>query len=247
MSVFRQPWFFRLFAVRQLVCTISDKGLFLDQKNGPSRLIKWEQFSSGPVRRGGLFFSRIEFTVEGRNESITWLGKSTSRDLREHLYRRLIDVHRARAKASLSQVASLVNKSGYLRTSQAQVIAQFASSQKQRLILPPRDVELTKDKIQPFEDLQQWAESDPALIEQIRKDFVFAELDQFNDLFDAVESNPLTGKQREACVVDEDNNLVLAGAGTGKTSTMIGRAAYLLKSRRAVDADILMLAFGRNE
>ncbi|ROQ48467.1 DNA helicase-4 [Marinobacter sp. 3-2] len=245
MSVFRQPWFLRLFAIPPLVCTISDKGLFLDQKNGPSRLIKWGQFSSGPVRRGGLFFSRIDFTVEGRNESITWLGKSTSRDLREHLYRRLIDVHGARAKASLSQVASLVDKSGYLRTSQAQAIAQFASSQKQRLILPPSDVELTKDNIQPFEELQQWAESDPALIEQIRNDFLAAELNRFKDLFDAVESNPLTGKQREACVIDEDNNLVLAGAGTGKTSTMIGRAAYLLKSRRAEDSDILMLAFGR--
>jgi len=63
--------------------------------------------------------------------------------------------------------------------------------------------------------------------------------------FDSVESKPLTDSQRRACVVNEDNNLVLAGAGTGKTSTMIGRAGYLLASQRAVPDELLMLAFAR--
>jgi superfamily I DNA/RNA helicase len=56
---------------------------------------------------------------------------------------------------------------------------------------------------------------------------------------------PLTDKQRRACVIDEQHNLVLAGAGTGKTSTMIGRAGYLLKSGIARPQEILMLAFAR--
>ena len=38
---------------------------------------------------------------------------------------------------------------------------------------------------------------------------------------------------------------MLAGAGTGKTSTMIGRAGYLLKSGIARPQEILMLAFAR--
>ena len=45
--------------------------------------------------------------------------------------------------------------------------------------------------------------------------------------FDNIESNPLTDLQRNACIIDEDNNLVLAGAGTGKTSTM-GRQSWIL-------------------
>ena len=57
--------------------------------------------------------------------------------------------------------------------------------------------------------------------------------EQFADYFDRVESNPLTESQRDACVIDEDNNLVLAGAGTGKTSTMVGRAGFLVKSGQA--------------
>ncbi|PWQ95850.1 hypothetical protein DKT75_10725 [Leucothrix arctica] len=42
----------------------------------------------------------------------------------------------------------------------------------------------------------------------------------------------------------EENNLVLAGAGSGKTSVMIGRTGYLLESEQATADEILMLAFG---
>ncbi|WP_240494167.1 UvrD-helicase domain-containing protein [Stutzerimonas stutzeri] len=46
-------------------------------------------------------------------------------------------------------------------------------------------------------------------------------------------------------MIDEDNNLVLAGAGTGKTSTVIGRVAFLVKSGQAKPEEILLLAYGK--
>lgn len=75
--------------------------------------------------------------------------------------------------------------------------------------------------------------------------FVDAELTRFQGFFDAVESNPLTRAQRAACVINEERNLVLAGAGTGKTSVMIGRAGYLISSSQVRPEQILMLAYGR--
>ena len=245
MGRFSQLWFLRLFGASPLQLKVSDLGLVLQSKKRPSRLIHWERFSSGPVVRHGLICSTVDLTFDDQQESITWLSKSTSRGLRGHLYQHLLELHGERAKASLSRIALLVEKSGYLRTSHAKAIGHFASLGLERLILPPNDVELSQNQIKTFEKLQQWADSDPAVIQQIRQEFLTAELRRFKNLFDSIESNPLTEKQREACVIDEDSNLVLAGAGTGKTSTMIGRAAYLLKSRRAVDSDILMLAFGR--
>lgn len=77
----------------------------------------------------------------------------------------------------------------------------------------------------------------------INDDYIQTQLTRYQGFFDQVESNPLTDKQRKACVIDEQNNLVLAGAGTGKTSTMIGRAGYLLKSGSATTDKILMLAY----
>ena len=77
------------------------------------------------------------------------------------------------------------------------------------------------------------------------REFVHTELARFSSFFDRVESNPLTERQRDACVIDETANLVLAGAGTGKTSTLIGKAGYLVKSGLAKPDEILLLAYGR--
>jgi DNA helicase IV len=65
----------------------------------------------------------------------------------------------------------------------------------------------------------------------------------FKDLFDSIEINPLTEAQRRACVMADDNNLVLAGAGTGKTSVVLGRIAYLLTSRIARPTEVLAVAY----
>ena len=61
--------------------------------------------------------------------------------------------------------------------------------------------------------------------------------------FDSVESQPLSPTQRLACVRDEDNNLVLAGAGSGKTSVIVARAAYLVDVGLVKPEEILVLAF----
>ncbi|WP_300493209.1 UvrD-helicase domain-containing protein [uncultured Methylophaga sp.] len=70
------------------------------------------------------------------------------------------------------------------------------------------------------------------------------QLGQNQQLFDQLEAHPLTDKQRLACVTDEDSVLVIAGAGTGKTSTMVAKANYLVANGLAKPEEILMLAFG---
>lgn len=51
-------------------------------------------------------------------------------------------------------------------------------------------------------------------------------------------------KQQMACIVMEaHNHLVLAGAGTGKTTTIVGKIKYLIKSGQCRPEDILVLSF----
>ncbi|TLX42752.1 helicase IV [Xanthobacter autotrophicus] len=76
--------------------------------------------------------------------------------------------------------------------------------------------------------------------------FVPAELDRWKDLFDTIESKPLTPEQRLSIVVDEDATLVLAGAGSGKTSVITAKAAYLVKAGIRHPEEILLLAFADN-
>ncbi|HBP30178.1 MAG: UvrD-helicase domain-containing protein [Advenella sp.] len=70
-------------------------------------------------------------------------------------------------------------------------------------------------------------------------------LTRYADLFDSIESTPLTPEQRQACISNAPATLVLAGAGTGKTSTLTGRAAFLMAHGLAKPGDILCLAFAR--
>lgn len=76
--------------------------------------------------------------------------------------------------------------------------------------------------------------------------FVTTELDRWKDFFDRIESKPLTPEQRLSVVVDEDATLVLAGAGSGKTSVITAKAAYLVKSGIRQPEEILLLAFAKN-
>ncbi len=63
--------------------------------------------------------------------------------------------------------------------------------------------------------------------------------------FEGVDKKPLTPEQRLAVVCDEDATLVLAGAGSGKTSVIAAKAAYLIERRIRKPEEILLLAFGR--
>lgn len=50
--------------------------------------------------------------------------------------------------------------------------------------------------------------------------------------------------QQMACIVKEaHNHLVIAGAGTGKTTTVVGKIKFLLKSGKYTPEDILVLSF----
>lgn len=101
------------------------------------------------------------------------------------------------------------------------------------------------------EELKDLEKILPEKVEEIKEEFketynaniIETNLKKYEEYFDTVESCPLTEKQREACVSDEVNTLVLAGAGSGKTSVMIGRIGYLIKSGLAKPKEILVLAF----
>ena len=58
-----------------------------------------------------------------------------------------------------------------------------------------------------------------------------------------ITSNPLTDEQATAVATDEDATLVLAGAGTGKTSVITGKIAHLVRNQGVPAESVLALAF----
>ncbi len=94
--------------------------------------------------------------------------------------------------------------------------------------------------------IQPWIEHTNHQLEQRNEQWLATELDNWRVLFEQIESSPLNESQRRAVILNDDNNLVLAGAGSGKTSVLTARVAYLLQSHLAGPEQILMLAFGRD-
>lgn len=70
-------------------------------------------------------------------------------------------------------------------------------------------------------------------------------LTQYAAFFNTIESSPLNPAQARAVVNGEHSLLVLAGAGSGKTSVLVARAGWLLTRGEASADQILLLAFGR--
>lgn len=78
------------------------------------------------------------------------------------------------------------------------------------------------------------------------RNFVGRELRERTKFFDeCVEGKSLDLQQRTAIVTDEDNNLVIAGAGTGKTTTILGKVNYVLDRYSVDPGEILLISFTR--
>lgn len=95
--------------------------------------------------------------------------------------------------------------------------------------------------------LMRWNQVSPLSdhVDHLRENYIAMAMSRDKVFFDQVESNPLTDKQRLACLRNNDRNLVLAAAGTGKTSVIVAKAIHLIESRQATASDILILAYNR--
>lgn len=80
-------------------------------------------------------------------------------------------------------------------------------------------------------------------IQKRNEEFVGIELNVHRQTFDSVEKMPLTEEQRLAAVYFEDVNVLVASAGSGKTSSLVGKAIYAIKKKYYEPHEILMLAF----
>ena len=82
-------------------------------------------------------------------------------------------------------------------------------------------------------------------IHSFNKAFVQNELENTRELLNHVEGQSLDEQQRKAVIINEDNQLVIAGAGSGKTTTIIGKVKYLTQKLHIEPNRILLLSFTR--
>lgn len=73
--------------------------------------------------------------------------------------------------------------------------------------------------------------------------FIKEELDTYKDFFDHCLKYPLDKQQRRSIVSGEDNCLVVSSAGSGKTSSIVGKVKYLIDIKRVEPQNILLISY----
>lgn len=77
------------------------------------------------------------------------------------------------------------------------------------------------------------------------REFVQNEKVRCKELLANIDGRSLDEQQQNVVVYDEDNTLVLAGAGSGKTLTIAAKVKYLCSEKKVSPADILLISFTR--
>ena len=80
-------------------------------------------------------------------------------------------------------------------------------------------------------------------IADYNKNYVKTQKHRLSQFFDNIEGKKLDDQQRTAIVTDDYSNLIIAGAGSGKTLTILGKVKYLIEVKKTKPEDILLLSF----
>lgn len=240
-------WMMRLLGARKATILISSDGLILERAGGKRFAVCTENLTREDVlHRGRLFFELVLPTDRGE-ERLKGLHKAEVEGFFDWLQDYWYWLEEDQKFASeVQRCAGEINRllnAGYLRRSRWLKIRAMAREMLDQFRKVPAVGYLDRNRHADFTLVQEVAHWGDQEVEDFRAQYISRLKEAFSTFFDGVESNPLSENQRDACVIDEDNNLVLAGAGTGKTSAMVGRAGFLVESGQAQPDEILMLAF----
>ena len=82
-------------------------------------------------------------------------------------------------------------------------------------------------------------------VENLNRRYIQSENSKYDALLSDIDGKSLDMQQREAVISDEEHNLVIAGAGSGKTLTISGKVKYLCETKGIKPEDILLITFTR--
>ena len=80
--------------------------------------------------------------------------------------------------------------------------------------------------------------------ENFIKDKLIEYKDYFDNIYQGIDDNIMLDKeQRKAILIDEDYNMIIAGAGSGKTTTISAKVKYLVEKLNIKEEEIVVISF----
>ena len=106
-----------------------------------------------------------------------------------------------------------------------------------------KDIGLELKEVSDIESFWNCFENGESLRGKFNSQFIKDELIHYSTYFDNIENRKLDVQQRTAIITDEDNNIVIAGAGSGKTTTIVGKVTYVINRYKIPADQILLISF----
>lgn len=189
------------------------------------------------------YYDKEVFEIAGITDFKSLLANiQTKKEENNKVYNAIIDLSQVAAPI-MEEYRSLLHPAHYFAHSE---LVDFIESynkikDKVTIIFPKYEKYVTDENSRQLPSIPQFISNERI---EHNKRFVRHELETNNLYFDSVlGSYPLDPQQRDSIVKLEDNCLVIASAGSGKTSTIVGKVKYLVEKQHVDPSKILLLTY----
>lgn len=221
---------------------------------GPRDWLGFDALSAAPMVKVGFLSNTVLLPVDERTTlRLPAVKKADALVFAEQagqgwqqFNRRRLQAQAGRIDSLLQALRNLENPRGYPAACLWSALQEDAADLYRAVLSKLAAKTIGPEEMARFAPIRRFATDAKTMRANAATRYVEAALTRWKDFFDTVESKPLTPEQRLSVVVDEDATLVLAGAGSGKTSVITAKAAYLVKAGIRTPDQILLLAFARD-
>ncbi|PHM61258.1 DNA helicase IV [Xenorhabdus ishibashii] len=152
------------------------------------------------------------------------------------------DVSAGVLAAQVNEIVKIKQQNRWLKTADLAFVQQQIQETFQALPLPLQRIAQFENCRDNYKICLNWLEEGEKIIQTLNRQWIDHMLVQYEQFFQTIETAPLDRSQCQAVINGEQNILVLAGAGSGKTSVLVARAGWLLLRQQALPEQILLLA-----
>lgn len=202
-----------------------------------------------------LLWHSVEIRAKDRVETLSGLTAKEAQELANELLGflnrylgELIDANKDQLLEVDAKIRAITesNRQYLAHADISRAIASVPGSASVALAHPLFDAGLIAEALKAYLPPSFSMLTDPNVRKRYNEVFVLHEMQKFEGFFSDLGGHSLSDEQREACIRLEDNNLLVASAGSGKSATMVGKVAYVLEKELYPSSEILVLAFNKS-
>lgn len=214
------------------------------RKGGDTEIYSLKNCTTFASLHSGILGRTLQIDVENSLCQYKFLRNALAEDFLESINRQ-IALNIDRYVENIANEFDGLTLRNYPRDSKAEQISQICNAIHDKYEAQRKLWDRYLDRSS-HQNLQRVIQFWPVDLAALREHHEKHQLSSRAHFFDGVESNPLTVDQRLAVLRSNDRNMVLAAAGTGKTSVIVSKALDLVDRKLAEPEEILILAYNKS-